>query len=125
VAKVRKPVRDEVSKEILIPAGATVQGRILQMEHWLASPAFHVAILLETLDVDGISSPLYARLDRPDELRNAQESSGLRQRGMTITLPPIGRPMSVSSFVFRTRNRRFVVPPNYQSTWTTILPPVP
>ena len=126
VAKVRKPVRDERSKEILIPAGATVHGRILQMEHWLAPGSYHLAILLEALDVDGVSSPLYARLDRPDELRSAQgTSSGLRQRGTTIVLPPIGRPMTVGTFVFRTRNRRLVVPPNYQSTWTTTLPPVP
>jgi len=126
VAKIRKPVRDDRSKEILIPAGAAVQGRILKMEHWLSPPTYRIAVLLEALDVDGVSSPLYARLDRPDEFRSAQESSsGLRQRGMTIILPPIGRPMTVGTFVFSTRNRRFVVPPNYQSTWTTTLPPLP
>jgi hypothetical protein len=61
VAKVRKAVRDPRSKEVLIPAGVTVQGRIIEMRHWLAAPAyFLIGILLETVDINGISSPFYA-----------------------------------------------------------------
>jgi hypothetical protein len=123
MAKVLKPVQDNRSKEILIPAGATVQGRIIVMKRWLAAPAFHIAILLEALDVDGVSSPLYVKLDRADELRNAQRANlGLLQRGTTIILPPIGQSMSVGSFVFRTNKSRYVVPPKYESNWVTILP---
>jgi hypothetical protein len=93
------------------------------MKRWLAAPAFHIAILLEALDVDGISSPLYVKLDRADEMRNAQRAnSGLVQRGTTIILPPIGQSMSVGSFVFRTNKSRYVVPPNYESNWVTTLP---
>ena len=67
-AKVRKAVRDPRYKEALIPAGVTVQGRIIEMRHWLAKPAcFLIAILLETVDINGVSSPFYAQLDRLDE----------------------------------------------------------
>ena len=125
MAKVLKAVRDNRSKETLIPAGATVQGRIIVMKRWLAAPAFHIAILLEALEVDGASSPIYVKLDRTDELRNTQRSnSGLPQRGTTIILPPIGQSTSVGSFVFRTGKSRYVVPANYESNWVTISPPV-
>jgi hypothetical protein len=125
MAKVLKPVRDNRSKETLIPAGATVQGRIIVMKRWLAAPAFHIAILLEALEVDGASSPIYVKLDRTDELRHTPRSnSGLLQRGTTIILPPIGQSTSVGSFVFRTDKSRYVVPANYESNWVTISPPV-
>lgn len=126
LAEVRKPVRDNRSKEVLIPAGATVHGRIVQMQHWLASPAYSIAILLESLDVDGASSPIYARLDRRDELPVVPDSSsGLRVRGAPIVLPPVGRSTSVSTFIFRTSSRRYVVPLNYESNWITTPPPNP
>jgi hypothetical protein len=97
IAKVLKPVRDNRSKETLIPAGATVQGRIIVMKRWLAAPAFHIAILLAALEVDGASSPIYVKLDRTDELRNTPRSnSGLLQRGTTIILPPIGHPRALA-----------------------------
>ena len=125
MAKVLKPVRDNRSKEILIPAGATVEGRIIVMKHWLAAPAFHIAITLEALDVDGVSSRLYVRLDRTNEFTSERRSSaGLLQRGATIILPPIGQSTSVGSFVFRTDKSRYVVPANYESNWLTISPPV-
>ena len=125
MAKVLKPVRDNRSKETLIPAGATVEGRIIVMKHWLAAPAFHIAITLEALDVDGVSSRLYVRLDRTNEFTSERRSSaGLLQRGATIILPPIGQSTSVGSFVFRTDKSRYVVPANYESNWLTISPPV-
>ena len=124
-AKVLKPVRDNRSKDTLIPAGATVQGRIIVMKRWLAAPAFHIAVLLEALIVDGVSSPLHVKLDRTDELGNARTAStGLLQRGTTIILPPIGQSTNAGSFVFRTDKSRYVVPANYESTWVTIPPPI-
>jgi len=125
MAKVLKPVRDNRSKETLIPAGATVEGRIIVMKHWLAAPAFHIAIMLEALDIEGVSSPLYVRLDRTNEFTSERRSSaGLLQRGATIILPPMGQSASVGSFVFRTDKSRYVVPANYESNWLTISPPV-
>jgi hypothetical protein len=125
VAKVRKAVRDPRSKGMLIPAGVTVHGRIIEMRHWLAAPAyFLIAILLETVDIDGVSSPFYAQLDRPDEYMDEQRTkSGFHPPGVAIILPPAGRSTSVGSFVFRTTNRRYVVPSNYESNWTTIPTP--
>jgi hypothetical protein len=124
-AKVRKAIRDPRSKEVLIPAGVTVQGRIIEMRHWVTAPAyFLIAILLETVDINGVSSPFYAQLDRPDEYMDEQRTkSGFHPPGVAIILPPAGRSTSVGSFVFRTTNRRYVVPSNYESNWTTIPPP--
>jgi hypothetical protein len=108
-AKLRKPVR--VSKEVLIPAGATVEGRIVQMRHWLDPPPhFTISLLLETLQVRGVAIPLYARL-RPAESAN-------------IALPPIGQSPLVAALLFNTDKSRYIVAAGYQSNWVTVEPPM-
>ena len=94
-AKVRDAIVEPASKRILAPAGATVKGRILRMEHHLVSPAsFRIAILFETLEADGATRPFIADLDSKAgrlgeftisaaELANAQSGSAAALRPNT------------------------------------------
>src|SRR4029077_4046955 len=114
-AKVIKGARDDRSKEILIPAGATVRGRIVRVKHLLNSLSFQFAFVLETLEVNGSSSPLVAKLDRTNELDPRIRPSTLMQRMVAIILPPAGEPITVGSFLFRTLDGSFVFPRNFES----------
>ena len=112
--KVRKPVRASHSKDVLIPAGAVVRGRITRMEHWLEQPKhFTISILLESLEVNGVSTPFYARLERGS-------SSG---RGLPVHLPLPGQQVRVGEFVCPTSSGRHVMPRGYESDWLTITRP--
>lgn len=111
VATVLDPVRAPRSKQVLIPAGATVRGRITKMQHWLSSPAhFWIAILLETVEINGVPSPFHAK-------REGSEG------GPAIFLPLAGQPPNVACFVFFSSASRHVVPRGYRSNWTTLAPP--
>jgi len=109
IAKLRRPVR--TSKEVLAPAGATVEGRIVQMKHWLEKPQrFTISLLLEKLDVRGVATPLYARLTR---------GAGSTR----IYVPPVGQSPLAAALVFTTDKSRYIVPAGYQTNWVTVSAP--
>jgi len=116
--KVVQPVVDPDSGQVLIPAGATVRARIVKMEYWTGSPAhFAIAVLLESVDISGVASPLYARqyLRRIDP-----RSSAMRSRGVPILLPPLNQRNNVGTFTFLSPTKgRYVVPVGYESGWVT------
>jgi hypothetical protein len=121
VARIRRPVMNPVSKAVLVPADATVRGRIVRMEHFPGT-RFVIAIQLETLDVNGLETPVYAR---PGEARGSgtqTERSFLSRPGVHIVLPRLGEPGNAASFVFGTLKDRYVVPAGYESNWITIAP---
>ena len=108
-AKLRKPVH--IAKGVLAPAGSVVEGRIVQMEHWLDAPRhFTISLLLEKLDVRGVATPLYAKLDRDG-------------KSTAIILPPMGQSRLVAVLVFPTDKSRHVVPAGYRTNWVTVAPP--
>ena len=97
--KVRKAVRAPGSKDVLIPAGATVQGRIIRMRHWLDSPErFEIAMRLETWETGGSALPLSAK---------------------PVHSEP-GQPAALGTFVFTTQRDRYVVPRGYETKWVTV-----
>lgn len=117
--KVRRPVHAKGSKEVLIPAGATVRGRIVKMQHWMMPPnRFDIAIRLETWEAGGVSSPLYAEPDRSE-----LASAGARRRGVPINLPPRGQLPTIRTYVFVTDAKRHVIPRGFESKWTTTSAP--
>lgn len=108
-AKLRKPVR--TSKGILAPAGATVEGRIVRMRHWLEQPRhFTISLMLEKVEVHGVTTPIYAKPSR--------EAGSTR-----IYLPLMGQSPLVSVLEFTTDKPRHIVPVGYQTTWVTVAPP--
>jgi hypothetical protein len=109
VATIRKTVVNRASKAVLIPAGATVRGRIVRMED-VPGSHFLIAIQLVTLESGGVQAPLYSRPDeRPASLSDTEQTD-LRRPGVHILLPPIGESRGMASFVFRTGRARYVVP---------------
>jgi len=109
---VRKAVRNRQTKTVVIPAGATVRGRIVEFRHWLGSPRyFSIAVVLEELEIKGASSPFYAH-------REVDPVAGFG-----IRLPRATQQLNVSWFVFPTRKERYVVPKGYESNWTTVPAP--
>jgi hypothetical protein len=109
-ARLRKPVH--IAKEVLVPVGATVEGRIVQMQHWLEKPRrFTVCLMLEKLEVRGVATPLYAKLSREDESRG-------------VHLPPWGQSPLAAALVFTTDKTRHIVPAGYQTNWVTVTPPL-
>ncbi len=107
--------------KVLVPTGAIVSGRILRMERqqprsfgtiW-RPPRFLVSVAFDTLEVAGVRSPFYARLERPalNEMLN-------RSQGQSQDLPQ-------GTFAFVTGGRRYVVRPPFESHWRTTAPPTP
>jgi hypothetical protein len=124
-AKVRKTVREPGSKAVLAPAGAMVEDRIVQMEHWLNEPRhFTISILLEKLQVGGLSRPLYAHVDQREPLK-----PGDVLHGTAVFVEPVkGVPLPavaprVAAFPFVTDNNRYLVRAGYESDWVTVQPP--
>ena len=109
-ARLRKPLH--IAKEVLAPVGATVEGRIVQMQRWLDKPRhFTISLLLEKLEVRGVATPLFARPTWKDELAG-------------IVLPPMWQSPLVAAFVFTTDKNRHIVPAGYQTNWVTVAPPL-
>jgi hypothetical protein len=110
MAKIRKPGRDSRSQAILLPAGAVVHGRIIQMQHWLGKPRhFNISIQLERVEIGGVSKPLYAKV--------------IASPSKQIFLSPIGQDPLVAAFPFMTENGRYVVPVGWESHWITVPAP--
>jgi hypothetical protein len=109
-ARIRKPVRDPDSKLVLVPTGAVVQGRIIQMQHSFRKPRqFTIAIQLENFKWSGISAPLYARV--------------IPSMSKGIFLSPFGQSPLVAAFPFTTDKSRYRVPAGYESKWITVKRP--
>ncbi len=105
-ASIRGPVRDARSKELVMPSGARVQGRIIQMQHWLGKPRkFTIAVLLEKVEVGGVWRPLYAEI---------------RQRSLEVSRA--GQSERVAALVFESRKDEYQVPVGYLSHWVTVSP---
>ena len=128
-AKIRKPVRDRKSKAVMVPAGAAVQARIVQMQHWLMDPPrFVISIALEKLEEGGAWRPLYAKAERRATVNVADVDQGtlVAEPGSTImVVPPKGQPPQLGAFLFPTEKSHYRVPAGYASDWTTIEPPSP
>lgn len=112
-AKVVQPVRSPVGT-ILIPAGATVHGRLTRVERHLApEPYFLIAMSFNRFDSDGSSHRFAARSEPNPELARrlgvsfSGDGGGLRYWGVGVFLFP------------GTRNR-WLIPAGFQSKWFTL-----
>jgi hypothetical protein len=126
-ATVSGDVRDPKSGEMVVKDGSIVRGRIVLMLHMLNTPrSFRIAIQIETVEINGIPSPLYARRGAEYEKWTARRlDSGLVERSRPIFLPPPGQSRLVSNFSLFTKANHYVVPRGYQMKWTTVAAPAP
>lgn len=82
------------------------------MRHWLEEPRhFTISLMLEKIEVHGVATSLYAKLDRGDE-------------STSIVLPPMGQSRLAAALVFTTDKSRHIVPAGYQTNWVTVAPPL-
>jgi hypothetical protein len=127
LATVSGDVRDPKSGETVMKDGSRVRGRIVLMLHMLHTPrSFRIAIQIETVEINGIPSPLYAM--RPAEYEKwtlRLLDFGLVERSRPIFLPPPGESPLVSDFSFFTKARHYVIPRGYEMKWTTVAAPAP
>jgi hypothetical protein len=89
------------------------------MLHLLDSPqSFVIAIQLETVEINGIPSPLYA-------IRPQDNEPWTRYRTRLVFLPPRGQTALVCNFSYFTNVNHYVMPRGYETQWTTVPPPAP
>ena len=119
-AKVSKVVRAPHSNQILVPAGATAHGRILQVRHQYRSSQFLISIRFDTIETQGVVSPLSIKLDRELQAERGRTQNGLRQRGAEFSLPPPASGGTGSLFVVPAGGGRYVFPRGFESKWTTV-----
>ncbi|HWC95564.1 MAG TPA: hypothetical protein VG456_02410 [Candidatus Sulfopaludibacter sp.] len=113
-AKLVKPVRRLGTNEELIPAGATVHGRIRRVErHLLPSPYFLVAIAFNRVDVQGTLSPFFAHSDpNPDVAKELGANLAMRDTGIWF--------WGVGTFLFPSSKDHMVIPAGYETKWFTL-----
>jgi hypothetical protein len=117
-AKKLVPVKGSV-----VEIGSQIRGRIVLMLHLLDTPrSFVVAIQLETVQIKGSASPLYAI--RPTEYEPwtvTKVTLEHRYRSRPVFLPPRGQSRLVCNFSFFTNANQYVMPRGYESQWSTVL----
>jgi hypothetical protein len=109
------------SKEVLVPAGAIVRGRILAAQYEFRTSEFMISMRFDTLEANGAVSPLYVRLTREVQTEKGT-SNGLIIRGGEFSLPAPGPEALRNLFVFSTKNKKNVVHAGFQSKWVTVSP---
>ncbi len=126
-AKLRKPVHAAKSKTVLIPAGASVEVRIVKMQHVLGEhPHFEIALLPEKVEVGRVWRTLHAKAESKETLNVEDVQQGTVASDPVsaniIVIPPAGQSPLISAFIFPTVKNRYLVPAGYASQWETIAP---
>lgn len=124
-ATVAEPGLEADTKRVLIPVGAVLHGRIRRLEHQSSpSPHFVISIIFETMEANGIRSPIAATIDRSQEIAKINKDFSRLfpgPRHFEVLMPPATRAIE-GSFVFRTSSSRYVIPQGYASRWVTVAP---
>jgi hypothetical protein len=112
------------SRETVIQKGSVVRGRIVLMQHRLDVPrSFASAMQLETVEINGIPSPLYAiRPINYEPWTVTKVTLEHRERTRPMFLAPRGQSRLVSDFSHFTNAQRYVMPRGFETQWTTVSP---
>jgi hypothetical protein len=113
-ARVVQAVHRPHSNEVLIPANATVRGRVTRLEHhFFPSPYFLIALSFNRLEIQGEFSFFAARSDTNTDLA--------KELGANVFGPSGGLGYwNVGTFLFPTSKRRYVMPAGFESKWFTL-----
>ena len=123
LAKVTKAVRDPASSKVLIAAGSLVQARLVGMEHWLGqTPRFAFTIQLETVELEGVTTPIYARLPTASEEKDALKKKPDLMVRNEFYLAPRGQSRPAAHHVIYTKDKRCAIPRGYQMRFVTVDP---
>ena len=113
-AKLAEPLRDDAGT-VLAPAGAAVEGRLLSVECFRRPPYAVVVLRPESLEMQGVRTPLAARLDLGRAL--AERRRGPGTLGLQISLP---QRREEGSGVFRFPGQHVSAPRGFRSDWQTL-----
>jgi hypothetical protein len=113
-ATVIKPVLRAGSREVLIPAGAQVRGRIRRVEHYFwPQPYFRIAASFNRVEVGGIVSPFFARHEADPQLANELDANvAPRDTGIWF--------WGVGTFLFPSKKDHMTIPAGFESKWFTL-----
>ncbi|MDR3703893.1 MAG: hypothetical protein P4L56_29860 [Candidatus Sulfopaludibacter sp.] len=113
-ATVVKPVLRAGSREVLIPAGAQVRGRIRRVEHYLwPEPYFRIAASFNRVETGGIVSPFFARHEADPQLAKELDANvAPRDTGIWF--------WGVGTFLFPSKKDHMTVPAGFESKWFTL-----
>ncbi|MGO9260030.1 MAG: hypothetical protein ACLQU1_27510 [Bryobacteraceae bacterium] len=121
-AKLTDPIRD-TNRQILVPRGAAVTARILQIRRYYGqTPILRLVLKLETVEIARAPRPLAAEPDtRVAPVANRPGTPGSR------TLPPRPNPVMVDNedrqaavFQFANARGNLVVVSGFESKWLTV-----
>ncbi len=115
-ATVVKPVLRAGSREVLIPAGAQVRGRIRRVEHYFwPEPYFRIAASFNRVETGGIVSPFFARHEADSQLAKELDANVVpRDTGIWF--------WGVGTFLFPSKKDHMTVPTGFESKWFTLDP---
>ncbi len=121
-ARVTRPVREPKSKTVLIPAGAIARGRITRMRHRIGGPEdFVILISFDSVEINGVASPLFVRLDSAAQLERIRISNPSMTRRGALMMANQG-PETWGALIFPAA-KSYVVPAGYETEWQTVAPP--
>ena len=112
------PLRE--SRKVSIPAGAPVQGRIVEIRQFYGpTSSVRLRFRLESVEEGGIWLRLSATPYDGDRIPKAR--SGRLQRRMKLGTLPVAQDRA-AEFVFQTAGQRYLVASGLESTWITAAP---
>ena len=113
-ANVVKPVFRPGSREVLIPAGAVVRGRIRRVEHYLLpEPYFRISVSFNRVEFQGVAAPFFARHEADPQLAK-ELGANVAPRDTGIWFWGVG------TFLLPTKKDRTVIPAGFESKWFTL-----
>jgi hypothetical protein len=118
-AKVAKTVRSRDAKEVLVPAGSIVHGRILQMRRQHTSSQFLISIVFETLEMNGTVSPISVQLERELKAEKRTENE-IHSRLPGFSFPPPAAGEKGSLFAMPAKSGGYVMAAGFESNWITL-----
>jgi hypothetical protein len=119
-AKVAHAVYQGNSKKLLVPSGAMVRGRILQVRHEMATSKLYVALRFDTLESHGAVSTLSVQLKPHTDGAAARSAAALKTRTPEFQLPPPGSGDGGSWFTFSSKTGNHIIKAGDQSDWITV-----
>lgn len=125
-AQTRKAVFNPQDGQLLIPAGAIIEGRITTFRFARMPQAYILfAISLQRVQIGGAWSPIFAKLSDKDQIENAYRmiSAGHGSISLPSGSEPNTAALPKNFLIFPASKNGHVIPRGFQTTWVTTAPP--
>jgi hypothetical protein len=92
------------------------------MQHQYSSSRFLISIRFDTLEANGLVTPLSLQWDRELKAEKALTHVPLRSRGTEFSLPPPQTGETGGAFSVSAAKAGYVLPRGFKSKWITVNP---